>query len=107
LTGGEKAGIGVGVALAVVALLALGTFLLWRRRKSRRVEPENAVDKPELPGADAEKKFSELETHEVAEVDGVGTPVELEPGLRHELDSGWQGHEAIDAVSSRVREEYE
>lgn len=40
LSTGAKAGIGVGAAAGAIALVAIGAYLLWRRKKQKTMSPE-------------------------------------------------------------------
>ncbi|TKA83068.1 hypothetical protein B0A55_00928 [Friedmanniomyces simplex] len=88
LSVGAKAGIGVGASLGGLALVALGVWLLLRRRKSHAGGEVNYVDgKAELPGEGAGKqspKAGELSTRgEIHEFRGDGRPAELGLDVRH------------------------
>ncbi|KAK5688046.1 hypothetical protein LTS10_000024 [Elasticomyces elasticus] len=110
LTAGAKAGIGVGAALGLIACVALGIWLLIRRRRSRAVaqfaSKDDSNDKAELPGQSVEKKRPEATelgpNGEIFETSGYGLPAELEPHARYELEGGFHGYEAA-AVRSPIR----
>ncbi|KAK5758574.1 hypothetical protein LTS12_011273 [Elasticomyces elasticus] len=102
LTVGAKAGIGIGAALGLIACVALGVWLLTRRRRSRAAaqsaSKDDSNDKAELPGQSAEKKqpvATELGPNgEIFETSGYGLPAELEPHTRYELEGDFHGYEA-------------
>ncbi|KAJ8610136.1 hypothetical protein MRB53_038743 [Persea americana] len=81
LSVGAQAGIGVGIGLAVLALLGGLVFFLWRRRQKRRQfqsvkhdggsEDGAAYGKAELDSSSAELRYGELPgQRDVGELDG-------------------------------------
>lgn len=111
LSTGAQAGIGVGVSIAGIILLALGMWALLRRRQSRTRNDEPRADpRAGLRGEDAEKKLpgvAELGNYGAkAELAGLTKPTELDRNERHELEGHWHGHEIQGVVSplGRMRE---
>ena len=108
VSAGVIAGIAVGAALIII--LAVATLFIVRRRRRTRLQAFSPADEPRgLHEADAdakplrgvhempEIKKSTSELHSplpVQELSGTRYyELELSP-TRHELDAGWQGHEA-------------
>lgn len=103
LSGGAQAGIGVGVAILALCLL-FGAWLLFRRRTRRRKgDGQPYVDlKPELPGDEANQRsteLSELQHPGSSKMTGRKSPVEIGANERHELEGGFEGHEAETPVN--------
>lgn len=87
LSGGAKAGIGVGVGVGGAALLGVGAFLLWRRRKSKNVPPYNVPPFETVPETDMTE-----ESDPAAMLSNEGGRYELEQP-RAELPTGRETQE--------------
>jgi hypothetical protein len=105
LSTGAKAGIGVGVGVAGLALIVLTAWFFLRRKNLRSAAVSGApyVDnKAELSATERETNpkygpnAGQGET--VFEVSGAEKPVEAESDARHELEGEWHGFEAYNAV---------
>ncbi|KAL8664366.1 MAG: hypothetical protein Q9168_007918 [Polycauliona sp. 1 TL-2023] len=86
LSGGQKAGIGVGGAIAWFSLMALLYWFWWRRRRGRKnagFEPE----KPSLKPPAARTALLEEEKPNHLELDSKQKPYELDSAHHWELDS--------------------
>lgn len=90
LSTGAEAGIGIGVAVTALLCVGLGLFA-WRRRKPSSIVLEDAYQKAELPGQC--KEWPEFGVDEVYEADGTGRPPEVQGNVRAELESEWRGWE--------------
>jgi len=98
LSGGAKAGIGVGAALGVLALLGVGAFILWKRRKGlKNYETKDGpsqvlqhVEKKEEPAPEypQELNVSALENNQKLELSAHKNVQELmgSHDNTHELD---------------------
>ena len=98
LTTGAQAGIGVGVALGLLAIVAATMLLLRRRRRNLASSHKEMTDlhltKAELH--DEGKTNAELgEEAAIYEVHSLSKPQEMDSmNVRAELESGWRGWEA-------------
>jgi hypothetical protein len=57
-------GIGVGIAIVAIVVLAGGTLLLWRRQRSSQSPPDYKHVPPQKLGAVQEMKRAELHTQQ-------------------------------------------
>ncbi|KAK3683283.1 hypothetical protein B0T22DRAFT_430507 [Podospora appendiculata] len=74
LTAGAKAGLGVGVTLAVLALIGLAFFLFHRRSKKASNKRNAAASLDHHGDGAAPTPFAELGDFDVKELAGAGTP---------------------------------
>ncbi|KAF2215753.1 hypothetical protein CERZMDRAFT_89983 [Cercospora zeae-maydis SCOH1-5] len=75
MSAGAKAGVGVGVALGVLLIMAIVGFALWRRRRVKRMQDgphENLQQRPEMDGTGQvyETSAEEKKPKVLAEVEG-------------------------------------
>jgi hypothetical protein len=114
LTTGAKVGIGVGVPLGVIALLAVGAFVLFRRRRQTHTAVPRASPFSPKPETYSSQRTSELETTQRFSAMSPGSfgwrhdyspvqpgPPELKPGPEgaHEL-GGMRATSLISCLAS-------
>ena len=86
LSSGAKAGIGVGVGIGVPLLLALiflGVWLSWRKRRQNKSPPSAPVAEPELPPID---KSGPQELDQTLKPSMHELDMNLKPVKMHELE---------------------
>lgn len=91
LSTGAEAGIGVGAAIAVIAIFLLAVLVFkWRRLKGAASTPtENMAQDPRRP-----QRPVQLDSHQIYETDASQRPLEMDSWKqRPELDSGWRRYE--------------
>ena len=108
LSSGAKVGLGVGVGLGAALLLAIGGFLLWRRKRSKKSWPEAKNEKDVVAEDPAnmlhgESRFSEMEQPK-SEMPVGGEALELE--ARHgESEMGRSTSSAVGKAGFEGRHE--
>ncbi|TIA64325.1 Metallo-hydrolase/oxidoreductase [Aureobasidium pullulans] len=90
LSRSAKIGLGVGITVGLVSIIALA-FFWYKRRLSKRRDTRIYVDQPERRVIDSYtlSKPSEMESQEVRELDADWKPIELATGrnVAHELST--------------------
>ncbi|THY22233.1 hypothetical protein D6D02_01039 [Aureobasidium pullulans] len=90
LSRSAKIGLGVGITVGLVSIIALA-FFWYKRRLSKRRDTRIYVDQPERRVIDSYtlSKPSEMESQEVRELDADWKPIELASGrnVAHELST--------------------
>ncbi|THX07555.1 hypothetical protein D6D18_02298 [Aureobasidium pullulans] len=90
LSGSAKIGLGVGITVGLVSIIALA-FFWYKRRLSKRRDTRIYVDQPERRVIDSytPSKPSEMKSQEVRELDADWKPIELASGrnVAHELST--------------------
>ncbi|CAC9885251.1 unnamed protein product, partial [Aureobasidium pullulans] len=90
LSGSAKIGLGVGITVGLVSIIALA-FIWHKRRLNKRRDTSIYIDQPEPKVIDCHtpSKPGELESQEVRELDADWKPIELASGrnVAHELST--------------------
>ena len=116
LTTGTQAGIGVGVALAGIALGMVAIWLVLIRPRRRRTNGKRISDifnhglglKAELDTHRTRtEQLHETSSNKTTELSAEGLPREADTITRHELEAGYKGIELGDAASSNSRHNYD
>ena len=90
LSKGDKAGIGVGVALACL-FVAVGILVVMHRNRRRSSLRRRAEKDTSAPGI---RDRANLDGTQIYEASPHSRPAEADSTSRAELEGGWHGHEA-------------
>jgi hypothetical protein len=95
LSTGAKIGIGVGAACAALLLIAVISYLLYKRVWKARKTPQPAQVMTELHGTGMEHRAELASENQIQEIGGRKVLAEADhASAKYELEGGWHGHEA-------------